>query len=262
MSIYIPSLFITDILTKSFSVTDLLNSFIAFTRENYYVQNYLMLLFLSPILNGFIENKGKRILPYVIAFCVIEFVFDIVLDNKYLGFNHGFGLIHFILMYLIGRTVYLYKDVIMQINRFKYAGCYVFCSLLMTLLYISGAAYYSSFAYTSPLNILSAVFLFITFSYKNYHSNIINKIASSSFAVYILHTCSPWMGYIRRIDSYTLSHFSYALYLMIGLGVVVVVYLLCTMYDQVRIKLTKSYTDSIYSVLSLKIKKHFVSMKF
>lgn len=112
VSIYIPCYLLTVIYQGNFSIVTFLIKLFAFGQESYYVQCYLMLLFLSPILNAFIKKYGKRILPYSLAFWAIEIVFDWILKNRCLSFGHGYELTHFILMYILGQTAFMYKETV------------------------------------------------------------------------------------------------------------------------------------------------------
>lgn len=60
-SIYVPFYLMTCIFGGTdFSVLTFIKKIIAFHCESYFVQNYLMLIFISPVLNSFIEKqRGK-----------------------------------------------------------------------------------------------------------------------------------------------------------------------------------------------------------
>lgn len=124
VSIYVPCEIVMQIHEGAFSPRPLIDDLIAFTRESYYVQDYLMLVFLSPVLNTFIDKYGKKILPYALVFWGIEIVFDWLRHNQSLGFAQGYSLIHFILMYILGRTAFLYKDVIRNVGSIRLGGVY------------------------------------------------------------------------------------------------------------------------------------------
>lgn len=60
VSIYIPCYLLTVIYQGNFSIVTFLIKLFALGQESYYVQCYLMLLFLSPILNAFILVDDKN----------------------------------------------------------------------------------------------------------------------------------------------------------------------------------------------------------
>lgn len=249
-SIYIPCEIAMEIYHGDIHLKALITDAIAFTHENYYAQCYLMLLFLSPILNTFIEKYGKRIVPYVLGFWCIEFVLDFVWRNKSLGFDSGYGLIHFVLMYMLGRTVYLYKDRILKISTVKYVWIYFLCTIVTTLLYLVGFNLQRIYGYSNPLTILAAFSLFFAFLHKSFYNKWINRIASSTFAVFILHTCAPFCVIFQKVDVYTLLHNTYGMYLLIGVIVILSTFITCIVYDQLRIWLTKNFTDRVYGCIT------------
>lgn len=61
VSIYIPVQMIDYLLTGHFSIVLFIDNILAFTRESYFVQCYLMFVFLSPIINSFIEKYKKML---------------------------------------------------------------------------------------------------------------------------------------------------------------------------------------------------------
>ena len=79
----------------------------AFSRENWFIQCYLFLVLLSPVLNAFVENvTEKSLLIYVLAFVVCAFYFGCVHNSTYFYFNQGYSVTTFILIYLIGRNIF------------------------------------------------------------------------------------------------------------------------------------------------------------
>lgn len=58
--IYVPLYIVSSLLGNDFSIKIFILKTLAITQESYYVQCYLMLLFLSPILNSFIQRFGKK----------------------------------------------------------------------------------------------------------------------------------------------------------------------------------------------------------
>lgn len=122
LSIYVPFCIVQMLYAGDFNVKQLLLSFFAFSRESYFVQCYLMLTFLSPVLNSFIEKYNRHILKYVFVFWGIEIYFECLRGNESLGFNDGYSVIHFILIYMLGRCLFLYRDKVLKINRNCYLG--------------------------------------------------------------------------------------------------------------------------------------------
>lgn len=249
--IYVPFQIIESIYTGNFSIRAFIDNVLVFTRESYFVQCYTMLLFLSPILNSFIERYGKGILNYVLVFWGIEIIMEAVWNNKSLGFENGYSLIHFILIYLLARTAYLYKNFILKVNKEYWILGYFGCAIIICLLHIFG--YSRTWNYSNPIVIIESFCLFFPFLYKSFYNKWINWIAGSTFAVYVMHTCNPLFSILWKADNYLLNHFSYSIYLPCYLALIALTFIFCILYDKIRIKLTDRLTNTIYTRINKKI---------
>lgn len=168
VSIYIPVQMIDYLLTGHFSIVLFIDNILAFTRESYFVQCYLMLVFLSPIINSFIEKYKKNAFQYVMIFWFIEFVMDIVRGNECLGFNECFSLIHFILLYMMSRVTSLYKTEILTIKPIIWILIYLFCIVLICICHIFD--FQHTWSYSNPIIIVESFCLFFIFLYKPFYS--------------------------------------------------------------------------------------------
>ena len=239
VSIYVPFYLFECIYKDAFSLKELMSCCLALSRKNYFVQCYLILCFLSPVLNAYIDKNGTRILNFVLLFWGIEFYFDCLRNNVTLGFDNGYSLIHFILMYFLGRTVFIVG--------------YIVCVLIVSILYVVGIDW--AYDYSNPIIIIEAFCLFIPFLYYSYHKRWINWIASSTFAVYIIHMNGIQCRYLCYVDNYLLCSYSYLIYLLIGSIVIILTFIFCIMYDKLRITLTVRFTDKLYQFLEMKYLK-------
>lgn len=248
--IYVPFYLLECICENTFSLKELASCFLALSRKNYFVQCYLMLCFLSPVLNAYIDKKKAGILNFVILFWGIEFYFDCLRDNVTLGFSNGYSLIHFILMYFLGRTVFIYRKTILSIHKGYYVVGYIMCVLIVSVLYIGGINW--AYDYSNPIIIIESFCLFIPFLYYSYHRSWINWIASSTFAVYIMHMYGMQYKYLCYVDNYLLCSYPYPVYLLMGSIVILFTFIFCVMYDKLRIALTIKFTDGLYLFLEMK----------
>lgn len=183
--------------SESFSVTALLKS-LYFGSCYWFVVAYLGLMVLSPILNMFVEHASRKTLKY---FLVIYFVYECIygwvsLDEAH--FINGYSFVSFIGLYLLARYVKLYKPRICCFGKYKSLGIYIACSFLsgmaiFVMLLIGNETMASivkdkMLAYNSPLCMCAALFLLLSFSRINLGTNkVINWLASSCFAIYLLH---------------------------------------------------------------------------
>lgn len=256
LCVYVPFYVVRCFITHEFRLYTLLTCFFGVLRESYFIQCYLMVMFLSPVLNVFIEKYGRKILPYVLCFWGIEF-FAEVIGNQSLGINEGYSVIHFVLMYMLARTASLYKKELMKVKRHKWIIGYFVCALILCGMHIFGVRWIWN--YSNPVVILSAFCLFMPFLYRTYYNRKINWIAGSTLAVYIMHVCSPLIDVLRRIDNHMLQNYSYALYLFGAGFVILLVFGLCVVYDKIRIWATGGLSEKMFVEIKSRLTKYQLS---
>lgn len=100
-------------------------------------------------------------------FWFIEFVMDIVRGNECLGFNEGFSLIHFILLYMMSRVTSLYKTEILTIKPIIWILIYLFCIVLICICHIFD--FQHTWSYSNPIIIVESFCLFFIFLYKPFY---------------------------------------------------------------------------------------------
>ena len=203
------------------------------TRGGYFVQCYFMLMLLSPILNAFVEKMGKKMLPLVLIIIGMELWFDCITKEKtWIGFEQGYSVQHFCLVYLIGRAICLYQDVLTKRSRWLWVALYFFFAAVIAVLYLLKVRF--AFYYSNPLVILTAICSFLPFIYHHRVNKTINWIASGTFAVYLIQVIEPVFSFLCQTDQRLLAENSYPLYLLKSAVLMVAFFLLCVLYDKLR----------------------------
>ena len=256
VSIYIPFQIISSIYTGEFSLLHLVDNILVFTRESYFVQCYVMLMLFSPVLNSFFEKYGKRSLALVLLLWFVEAFMGNIRNNVCLGINEGYSLIHFILMYMLARVARLYKDRLLKVKRGVWILCYFVCAILVGIAHLIGFKH--AWAYSNPIIIIEAFCLFFPFAYQSFHNRSINWIASSTFAVYIIHTTPPMYSVLVNVDQWMLNNMSYFTYLPCYLLFCVFIFIFSIYYDKLRIKLTTPLSNMIHDKLKNKFNKYLM----
>ena len=208
------SLYLTNsIITKDFNIGSLLGCFAPFSRGNYFVTGYILLMLFSPFLNAFIEIKREKTLKYAAILLFAEFWLDCVRGGgKTAGFAEGYTVLHFIVIYIFSRTVFYYKEVLFKVNKYYYLLGYIAFSLIILLQWKLGIQW--TWAYTNPIVIFSAMSLFLFFACIEFRNHIINLLASSSLAVFIFHTTKPIVTFLIEKDKIMLAQSTYPAYLL------------------------------------------------
>ena len=255
--IYVPFNIINSVLNGSFSIKSLVGCFFVISRSGYFIQGYLMLMFFSPVLNSFIDRYSpKQVLGWTSLFFLIEFWFDCIMDAESLGFGKGFSVTHFLLMYFVGRCIFLYKDVLINRKKSLWVAGYVILTLLICICYIAHVPF--AYKYSNPLVVLSSVCSFVPFLYKIYYNKIINSIAAVTLPVYIIQLVPPANDFLIWIDNYLLNEYSYLLYLLISLVILSLFFVGCIVYGKIiempiraLIKVADRRINTIYARLGL-----------
>ncbi len=182
--------------TTVFNIKDLIKQALpVFTHQYWFFTYYLMLMIISPVLNDFIDNLSEsRFKHYLIILLVI---FSVAPSINIFGFgfgvNGGFGIVWFVVLYLIAAFFRMYPQ------NFKWGRLYIVSVGLLILVKLVGVfvprlAVISKllFQYNSVLVLAASVGLFC---YAVNSSRIWNplvgksiiKTAAVSFGVYLLH---------------------------------------------------------------------------
>lgn len=240
--IILPLYLIGSIFSGSFSLEGLLKHSLILTQAGYFVQCYLMLVFFSPLLNSFVKNNSREnvLIWTFILFCV-EVWFGCIQDTEALAFMKGYSVIHFILVYMLARCVYLYKNELIRVRKRLWIFGYIVCTLILWLMYALGVRW----GYANPINVMSSFCLFIPFLYYTYSNRKINYIAKSTFAVYIIQVVYPVFGVLCTIDKTLLTSLPYGLYLLMSFVVITVFFMVCIFYDKLLCVITKPLENYI-----------------
>lgn len=210
-------------------------SWLVFTHTDlWYVPAYLGLFLLSPILNAGVKMLTQRQFGVMLA--------AFVLFNVYAGwlcggrFNaNGYTVLQLVMMYLMGR--YIGEYVPLSGNRklrFASFGCYVAASLAtaVTGVYCTSL---TTFAYNQPLIILSSVSLMVAFGTLQFHSRVVNWLASGAFAAYLLHK-NPyiWIEYVRPLTLSMWKESSLIEFTLFYIAFSAAIYLAAAVIDHLR----------------------------
>ena len=231
LSVSLPFYIVNSIWHQTFDFKSFIH---CFSHYGYFIQCYVMLLFLSPVLNVSIEKYGKRLLPWVLLFWLIEFMMGFVwVDADRLGVNYGYSLVHFVFMYFLARMLYLYRERILCLNKVLWIWGFILCTIFISLIYVwkgKDLAY----SYANPFVIVSAFCLFIPFLHYSFYNKGINWIAKRTFTVYIIQISMPVIGLLSSLDIYLLNNYSYIVYLLLSLVMLLILYGWSIMYDYIR----------------------------
>lgn len=238
--------------TGKFSVTGFLLSFLAISHTDlWFVPAYFGLYLLSPLLNAGIKLLSERQYTWLLV--------GVLFLNVYLGWLNedrinpmGYNIMQLLMLYLIGRYIGLYfMTKLKYINnlRLKIMCLYAICVLMIfasTFIFVSTRA----FAYNSPFVLAASVLFFLIFTTFRYYNTVVNWIASSAFAVYLIHKSVMLWYPLKCAVIYLSENYDYLLFTILVSVLMVLIFMGSVVFDKIRMRIM----DPVVIWLSGKIK--------
>ena len=207
----------------------------------WFVKAYLGLYLLSPFINSFLRQatRGQTEL-FLIGYFVFQLLYG-WLDGGSANFNYGYSTLSFVFLYVLAHYVRRYHfDHLCRLPRLTFPAAFLIIVLLQSALAwqmrlhgLRGMLHL--YDYTSPTLIFTALCLLLTFARMHFQSRAVNYVAASSFSVYLLHmTPGMTMDYYVSAIHYLWQNLNGLLCLLALSGLAVLMFLLCTLADQLR----------------------------
>ena len=222
-------------------------------KWNWFIKAYMGLYILSPVLNTFINNTEKKTFKKVlISFFAFQTIYSWVSDGAAF-FENGYSTLSFMGLYLLARytKIYLVPNNTPS-KRFIYI--YGIITLLLTLIsfmsvrmgisVISG----KMFSYVNPMVIISALSMLLYFNGLKIKGKLVNWLAASSFAIFLLHTnpnlCEPYfkkcvLWLYDGYDGITCLWLIFTFLLAVGMSAILI--------DQIRKKLWRVIVERFFN---------------
>ena len=167
----------------------------------WFMRTYLFLFLFSPVVNVFLRNitPWHRIMLLLVLFYMSHYIGTLGADPSLLD---GKNLVTFIFLYVIGNTLHKYEDLWKRFPSkwlwLSYVtinvGLVLFFTYCTSMPYIDALFYRICFAYCSPILLVNSILFFMLIGKLQFHSGLINHLAKSSLAIYLLHG-TPLMIY-------------------------------------------------------------------
>lgn len=217
-----------------FSIQGVLTS-CGFTDSYWFVLGYLGLFLISPLLNMFIDQASKKDFQIVL---LSYFVFQSYVSwlSGWYNYYDGYSIIMFAGIYLTAAYVRKYP-----IGWIEQRASLLW---IITILVITAIATFSLWKFghaarqirdDNPLIILAGILMLLSFKQLTFQSKIVNWLAASSFAVYLIHYSPFVYPYFMKGMRYLYYHFDGMIYAALLLMALLVVFFICTLFDQLRI---------------------------
>lgn len=239
---------------ETFDITLFVKKLIFESGPIWFVISYIGLYILSPILNAYLAQTSQRGLKSVlIAFFTFQTLFGTFIPIVSF-IDRGYSTFSFIGLYLLAFYLRHYRHDLLRHGFSIYiASIAILAVIAIVWRMLDIPNFVTLFYYSNPLVITGAAGLVMGFAgLKERKSELLNAVAVSTFAIYLLH-CNPFLfdhytGLIRDIY----SHYNGFYFIAITLGVIAAVMTAAILIDRIRIlcwKLIRRHAPRIRMVL-------------
>lgn len=202
--------------------------------SQWFVTCYFMLMALSPAINAVLRRTSFKehlliVALLTIANCVGGWWFEMVFNQT------GYTVHHMVYIYCLG---YVLRECMQRYERlpWRWGAVVVYVlSVLGVVLMMQGMRYFVVIAYNNPVVVLESVALFTVFATLKFKNRIINWIASSAFAVYLIHMhFAVYPHILRPLLSDIYDAHGGVMYAVIATATGIGIYVVCILIDKPR----------------------------
>lgn len=207
----------------------------------WFMQVYLVLLLCSPVLKNFLNDCSRRNMYYLLI--VSTFI------NVYLGWfrhiplydHHGYDIVNFINLYVIGHYLRVDEKTQQIIERRKFCPLLIFLFCCLIRYKVQPVASLNWWDYSSPLNLIMAISVFCMFLNLRISMKLTKAImflSSSAVAVYLM---TDYKGIYQLLTKFLYAFMcvssSPTIQVVFILLFVLILFVVCCVLDKLRIML-------------------------
>ncbi len=247
------------VFNKNIPTIEIIKSLLPITFWDYwFLTCYLLLYFLSPILNTVINNiDNKKYKKIILVYFILLIFMPYITNGEFYNVDSGYSLINFVFLYLLG--AYLKKNPIQDSYHFKKCSknkiklillnLYIFTAFVNFLIYIFGnnlinfdndlVKYIGSnlingfLAYNNPLLIAGCVAFFLYFSLLDFKNRYINIISKYVLGCYLITENNYIRDILYNSIGFNKMHYSITIIPKLFLFVFIV-FICCILIEAIR----------------------------
>lgn len=220
----------------------------------WFVDIYILLMLISPLINILLVNLNDKEYRYglftiLILDCGYSWLLNLHFDA------YGYSLFHFVVLYYLGYGVHHFK-VLERCNHFSA----LICSLAVTIALSLFASNYKIpiclSSYNCPLVVFSSICilaLFVDLKIKN--NVVINKMASSMFAIYLIHDAGNVSKYFYKLINNWYLQFDLSVFVIYVFSTIISLFGFAICVDVIRKILAPYVVDFFINCKNVLIKK-------
>lgn len=218
------------------------------TPLNWFARSYLLLYISIPLFNKIINSVSKARLGQIIIalttifYTVPTLISTFISSGGYLTSYFTFGI-----MYMIGAYIRKYGDA--KLDKISiYAGIVsiilILASILWNDIHMHEGLYIMYLAHkgNSVVGLLAAIGIFTIFkNIKISYNPFINTVASTTFAVYLIHNNPIISNWLWNSMVSSKDYFESPFFLLHMLGVTLLIFAVCSILEWLRLKAFDNY---------------------
>ena len=196
-------------------------------HKYWFINVFIALLVITPLLNAAVEKfTQKEFKTFMISFYILLFIGSFQWLDR-IEVAHGYSIIWFIFLYLLGRYVRLYPPTLSK----KQLIAIILVSCLCKSILIFA---FQRYDYVEPFIVIQSVCTFLLFTKFEIKSNAINTIATSATMVYLINLHPAVWAFMNKMLWTFYRDYSTMVFLLFTLLLCVGVFVFAIVYDRIR----------------------------
>ena len=217
------------------------NDLLYFGANYWFVPAYLILFCIAPVLNAYCEKASKReFVMLLVGFFIMEMLFG-WLTYDYGHFERGYSAISFIGLYLLAQFVRRHGERLRSLRWWQHLLFYLLFTAIPVAISTFGiwtkGKELGATMYSSLFVIAASLSLFLVFDKLRFESKVVNWLASSAFAIYLVHQAPGVFGLYQNLFSSAYERMHGVWFIPFVLVATAVIGLASILLDKVRMVL-------------------------
>lgn len=215
-------------------------------NDYWFLKVYVMLYIISPILNSFIDNASeKNFRITLVLMALFIFYYGWVSPDSTKWLVKGYCLVWFCFLYLLSRYLRLYKTCFSQFSAKTDFFLYLVFAVILIIVAVFEIILQIDFKgrwkfYLNPFVLFTALFLLLFFSKIKFTNILINRIAVSSVAAFLLHANQNfYTAHYKRIIQNWFDSTPPVLFLIKSVSFIIFLFAISVALDKIRFLIWK-----------------------
>ncbi len=214
------------------------NDLLYFGACYWFVPAYFILFGLAPVLNSYCEHATKRQFATLLAgFFVLEMLFG-WLTYDYGNYERGYSALSFIGLYLLAQYIRRHGERLRSLKWWQHLLCYLLFTAIPVAISLFGLytknKELGATMYCSLFVIAASVSLFLVFDKFRFESKAVNWLASSAFAIYLLHQAPGAMELYKEFFNTAYERMNGVLFIPFVIATTLIIGLASILLDKLR----------------------------